>query len=1472
MNSSNTIQQTPIFYCHQHNKEIAEAICVQEGCNGQLLCRNCIFEIHPDHPEQFVMIDEILSSDPSQQTQLTLQKKQFADQLGKSRELTAQLFQQTSMNVDNLDNFKGKVPINANSSLHSILNQLSALGTKKGESTVFMDNEPLSESLIQFSDHLEAESLGSKKSVEKYSRIQNKLNQVYGELSKKFEELTRELNLARPPKILNVTVWANDTNTNEENILPMPEKLITTQKGRSEHEFDSLPPSENKENLIIHQIPRKESKNQQIQNHMGLAIDLERPDSPAGDTVISSANSFKDFAIAGTMSSPPPFSSIKRQQNLQYTGATVLSSLPSEIKDRNNQTPREPLKGVNLFGNDKHDHVKTILEEITEFFDDEENKRKETILVFEAWFDYAEKNVGKMSKEHIGLLNRQKAYINAYKKTIKKPGDLNSVDLAIEEFLENAQVNRAEQNFSILECALDDLETKLIDAYRNAVDETYFRCTLDYMAKSRVLFDVGVEKLNDHLRKFRLVWIEKQSRLNRMKSEKIPMSEYEKIIYELWSFGIKFPEMEGLLLDYFEFKRAQAKVKYFLLRFNQLGRARAKIFVDRAVIGEDEESFLIDQLEEVSLEKAISTKKECLTLCKGVELKDEFDQFARLIEEAEQLKKKITQVIGSFHPSSNSNQELLNACSSALFFPDMLKLKQLNSLFGLRENIGTPSKSNVPIQKDETPISWVVSMANLIADVFFDNGNHQKSNEIKQALGLIESNSSSLSSVCLLCMSCTSELLKQGEQKYKEPLQELVSKSLNLKCSIPAEVRELINYITTVSWGIKTNAILQSGDPSIEQLKECSRKFLQGQTEWYEDPKIEEIHFNLVLALKLFTELQELESIDWCKVIEEKNCGSIIEKCHALEKKYQVLNIPIPRIWHQIQNILALCKTGVKFTQPDAKYRLEELEKFFEKIKTSHNAPTTANVQVSNLEQLINSIKDLLVQSEQLQELNLSELGQMMSDFLQNNVTKANFLEKINGVSAYLENIKQKIDSLKSSCVELGENYFERIIAQIEGLNEEIQNIKQGSLKKVIFIVELADTTPIVTCTLWILAASAMLNLRKYPLKTYEKTLGLVKPSWNIGFSVQESKLHQTLAQEYEKGLSIKRELLFAMRALNDTNELTDTDLLLVKFSPVSSEYLRGLLRRMKRSKICFANASKHIKIVLQKAKESEKEFNEMNQGATIQSKISEEEFCEFLRKVKKSGSCSRELSHKLHDLAAHSKKLRVLCNNLENIPKDSPQWLLEMNAVTSLYDNFPIFSKSCDKVLNAFREKYSTTKSSLHSKSNSENIEPNSLKKIKDNNGDQITQPQKHSLSKAIYVSPLQEKLEEKIRSELGDGKLLTLKAHLSSLTEVLEDFQKESTTENMQEDFWMARLLVLIKNRRHSQFWNLLESGNFDKYAMSLLKKVMKMNDTELVEFENQLKTRIEKSKTSNTTAKTLIMNMLYSGKAAIKSSFSD
>lgn len=1073
--TTDSLEDTAIR-CHLHKEQKAEAVCTKEDCVERIMCKKCFITIHPDHSDYFVNLNDILVYDSSKESKINLEKAQFIGQLRQGTERITQIHNQTKMDiefVDNLSNMLSSNPVHGGDNEKNLLQLIgsysSGLGTQKEGKNIIVDDVNVSNSIYQNLKPVR-DSPRNSKEVAKLRQLQGDMSRIYHELSKTFGELTKELNLACPPKLFGSNIQTDPVNNCEKNRI----------EGLQE--------------------------NPNISQNGGTSI------------------------VGGKTPSP----SASKYQGLEKTVLTQSSTINSAISEKESEFSRDGLVGVKLFSNNNPE--KTILEEIETFFEEE---HKELVVVFEKWFEYAEKNPGKVSSEITRMLTRQKAIIKAYHRITKKPEDIKRIHTLISEFIENVQSNKPSQDLITFEKTLQAMEGVFIQIYRDFADESHYRSSLDLMAKSRVIFDYEVQELTERLHKFRLFWIEKQPKLNQKLVEKIQFSEYERIILELWQFQIKLPEVENLLMKYFECQRLRLSIKHFLLRFSQSETARINLFDEGF---RRDEAALTKTLEEVSLEKAISIKKKCESLCEGIDLGDDLEVMLKMIDKAQQLQTTIAKATAnnSLNPFRNSFQELIKDCSSLLYFPDMLKLKTLNRLFGPGKlTLGTPSshESLTPkkiiceeekinrergVQSEtqesiinymtaegmtannhtlsskmhtqtqelptpiENPIPWITSIANFMAQICEDNGNHTKANEIKQALTDFEDNSESFANLSSLCMSCTQELFKDREkQHYQESLNKIVSEGLKQGSSHSEEVKKLFNYFNILRWAVKTNTILNSADPSIEQLKECHRESIQGQFGLCEENQILSIHFKLTGLIKLLSDLQDVETADWYNVLEQNSNESSIKRLNQLERTYQCLGVQNDKIWQKIQENLALFNTGNKLIRQDSesKYRPDELEKFLEKIKHCSKAGENLSRQVSNIEQLISTVKELLIQSEHLRELPLEEIAQILSDFLQNSITKANFFEKMNDIMAYLETLKKRIGMLKNSCAELASNHFDRINCQLGALNEQLikteQCMKQGRLKGAVIAIGQEGSNSTYSWILWVLVVSAALNFEE---------------------------------------------------------------------------------------------------------------------------------------------------------------------------------------------------------------------------------------------------------------------------------------------------------------------------------------------------------------------------------------------------------
>jgi len=171
-------------------------------------------------------------------------------------------------------------------------------------------------------------------------------------------------------------------------------------------------------------------------------------------------------------------------------------------------------------------------------------------------------------------------------------------------------------------------------------------------------------------------------------------------------------------------------------------------------------------------------------------------------------------------------------------------------------------------------------------------------------------------------------------------------------------------------------------------------------------------------------------------VIQDSNFGSFVSTLETLAKTYKQLCIEDQEVLRAIEANLMLFRQGEKISKHSTspqKYKIQDLEQFYVWTSTCFKPDEAPPTFILSLTQVVGQARKDQTELEQNAVLNVTHLREILSDFLQNTVTRQNFVDKITEVNTKLNEFKNRLNNLS---IDLDKYYFNELNDQLEGLSE----------------------------------------------------------------------------------------------------------------------------------------------------------------------------------------------------------------------------------------------------------------------------------------------------------------------------------------------------------------------------------------------------------------------------------------------------
>lgn len=618
------------------------------------------------------------------------------------------------------------------------------------------------------------------------------------------------------------------------------------------------------------------------------------------------------------------------------------------------------------------------------------------------------------------------------------------------------------------------------------------------------------------------------------------------------------------------------------------------------------------------------------------------------------------------------------------------QLPQTQRLTQTQSVLTQKSPSASPRDLLSNPVNlWLRDTATYIASLLERSGNGKKALEIYQKILKFDNGIDVSSPLCGLCSTSTQDLLKYCTTKEKDALENMLLKAAYLQPPLPNDVQRLLAALNTLSWQLHTSEILKKPTQTLEQLEESLASLLRRGLDISSNSLAQSMQDRVTKFKALKSRVQSIQSLNLRTVIEEASFESVVSTLESLEKTYKQLSIEDSELLKAIETGLRLFRQGEKVSKHPSspkKFKLQELEQFFTQINSCLRPEDPPNAFITTLNEVVSQARKDQAEMEQKRMLTVAHLSEILTDFLQNTVTRQNFVGKIAEVKVKMIAFKTRLSNLS---IELVPGYFENLDYQLETLSDmpfkHGLKVKKTELLKYITLLE-SQATSLQKCLLyWTIIASAMLKVKKFSIKLYQKFVLLSDKLLKRNAIRADTPLFQALLTEFCRVKSLHSELIHVKGTINAKKKNAKAGSK-QNFVPLNIEYLRGLCVRIKKGRLASKKILKRIKSLFKKNRRYEAVFDTFIEKQMKGERISQEEFNKFVKNVDKSVAISRKLDSRIEETFQKRKSLEKELLELKSDeiePNDLLQRMKNFSDVS--YAEYPIVSKKCESFLKEF-------------------------------------------------------------------------------------------------------------------------------------------------------------------------------------------
>ena len=405
--------------------------------------------------------------------------------------------------------------------------------------------------------------------------------------------------------------------------------------------------------------------------------------------------------------------------------------------------------------------------------------------------------------------------------------------------------------------------------------------------------------------------------------------------------------------------------------------------------------------------------------------------------------------------------------------------------------------------------------------------------------------------------------------------------------------------------------------------------------------------------------------LNWKEIIEHSSFNQKLKEMKALEEQVSEGDLPLKTRIAINQKLLTEASKVAMSEKKNVKYTLTTLELLLQQVQNAYPQNDEKLKFRLDLENLIAEFKadEISKIFEQLQ------LKEQLVGILTNNITAEDFFFKVGAFKNYLHTFQAGLNyqnEIRSEATALG-----KICSQVLLIRQRSKVI--GRL--VDSLTKDGALGAAQSSVLWVLITASILHVKKVPLKIWNKLQASSDLPKKVGLISDSTPLYQAFLKEIHQAKFLQSEVNL-YRSSHDKR--FDSGHLLV------FEHLRGLAKRLEKSRISFRKTLNQINEVVRKSQHHNEMFTQFSLRLQNGEKISKAEFDEFEKDVADFDIINRGLNKSIDDIV---KKRKQLSKTLQSVKKDAldHEALAKMEKFCNDYKKYLISDPSFENAIQQY-------------------------------------------------------------------------------------------------------------------------------------------------------------------------------------------
>ena len=875
--------------------------------------------------------------------------------------------------------------------------------------------------------------------------------------------------------------------------------------------------------------------------------------------------------------------------------------------------------------------------EIEEFLT---GKKKMTIDKLEEWLK-KEVRVMPDQQAKVKLVKKEllfpKRLLEASLKSIDRPTiDITSVNSLFDEVL---NLINPETKKNLLAEKLDNLQKAI-----NAIQERVRQDVLDRLKEkdavniiqqmnlSKVDFKPEIEKLTTALQITKTTWPKLKKELD---NPGLQLKALDQLIGGMLKLEIVDQSFAAYYKSYFKLKSVYPRLCCFNL---QWGHRSSENLISRYLTLDTtplEADKLRQQLNQISLEKALELQLELEPIKNQLNFSNEYSNLTKCIEAVE-LKRR--DALASLEKKEVQIAKI-HCIHSKLFFAEMSKLRECSASGHLEEDYSTsqrnqtrdtvaqsgamsmeitnniikqsgninynplltPSRGSVSNSKKDEDIfthncevqdhavsriscSWVLEIASLVREAL----QAQDSPKLDAFVNLIlqAERSSNLTRILAKTTVKHSDAFEGSDVTQVMNLQKVLDRVPMDELSTSPFLRDLHTHFLDLYIKLNLDQLLYSETRNVSDLQriydnisQLTKNFSKFSTSAYLSEKI-------TFVRKVLTAYHEIKSQNWRKIVEESLFGTMEE----LESSYEKSELSLPEIEAIISEYKPLFAEGKKLQNclvRSHKYNLPNLKRLLEKFRLIFKQDQSRFYL--RLQQKVGDLEQMAAKNTNIRTKSTGSLRQIIGSMFR---SANNKILSSSVIQDFLEAMGKLVHSIKSDIKEVLESELElenidfshiesecdtlctvRSIVQSFGLTNPTNKLTNQRLHKLLSLLRKyeSEKNSVGFATVWAIASYIMLELKKVPLPTCRTLLESSMVN-ESSIGLSNTDTYRKLAIECKKAERLKKQADVVVKIAKTWRKDQDKKQLL------DLEFVQVVRQKLDQSRVSFKKSELVIK------------------------------------------------------------------------------------------------------------------------------------------------------------------------------------------------------------------------------------------------------------------------------------------------------